>query len=112
MRFAERRSLLDEVLGEVGRRVHRAVGGRGHPFFDEVGSGDEPGKGRERQRARVERVEQRLLVLLQVAVVRERQALERRQQTGEVADQSPRLARASSAMSGFFFCGSIDDPVA
>ena len=54
----------------------------------------------------------RLLVLLQVAVVRERQALEGREQTGEVADQSPALPRASSAMSGFFFCGSIDDPVA
>ena len=35
----------------------------------------------QRERARVERVEQRLLVLLEIAVVRERQALERREQT-------------------------------
>ena len=34
-----------------------------------------PASALQRQRARVERVEQRLLVLLQVAVVRERRAL-------------------------------------
>jgi hypothetical protein len=30
----------------------------------------------------------------------------------QVPDQPPGLARASSATSGFFFCGMIDDPVA
>ena len=39
-----------------------------------------------------DRVEHGLLVLLQVAVVRERQALERGEQAGEVADQAARLA--------------------
>ena len=46
----------------------------------------------EREPARVERVEQRLLVLLQVAVVREREALQRGEEAGEVADQPARLA--------------------
>ena len=30
VRLPERRALLDEVLGEVGRRAHRVVGGGGH----------------------------------------------------------------------------------
>ena len=44
------------------------------------------------ERDLVDRVEQRLLVLLEVAVVGERQALQRRQQAGEVADEAARLA--------------------
>ena len=40
----------------------------------------------------VDRVEQRLLVLLQVAVVGEREALQRGEQPGEVADEAARLA--------------------
>ena len=44
------------------------------------------------QRDLVDRVEQRRLVLLQIAVVAERQALERRQQAREVADHPARLA--------------------
>ena len=45
-----------------------------------------------RQGDLVERVEQRLLVLLQVAVVGQGQALERGQQPGQVADEAARLA--------------------
>ena len=52
----------------------------------------QPGERAQREHARVERVEQRLLVLLQVAVVRERQRLERGEEAGEVADQPTRLA--------------------
>ncbi len=44
------------------------------------------------QQQRVDRVEHRLLVLLQVAVVGERQALERGQQRHEVADEAAGLA--------------------
>ena len=47
---------------------------------------------RQRQRHLVDGVEQRLLVLLEVAVVGERQALERGEQAGEVADEPTGLA--------------------
>ena len=51
-----------------------------------------PAEREQRTRARVERVEQRLLVFLEIAVVRERETLERREETGEMADQAARLA--------------------
>ena len=61
----------------------------------------------------VDGVEERLLVLLEVAVVRERQPLERgEQEPARWPISRPALPRASSAMSGFFFCGSIELPVA
>ena len=56
-------------------------------------------------------VEDRLLVLLQVAVVRERESLERVSRPVRLPIRRPDLPRASSAMSGFFFCGMIDEPV-
>ena len=58
----------------------------------ELGRREQPGDRAEREPALVERVEQRLLVLLQVAVVREREALQRGEEAGEVADQPPGLA--------------------
>ena len=51
-----------------------------------------PGDGGQQQLQLLDRVEQRLLVLLQVAVVGQRQPLERGQQPGEVADQPAGLA--------------------
>ena len=70
-----------------------------------------PGDGRQQRASSVlDGVEDRLLVLLQVAVVRQRQALERRQQPVRLPISRPALPRASSAMSGFFFCGMIDRP--
>ena len=51
-----------------------------------------PADGDEGQRDLVDRVEQRLLVLLEVAVVGQREALQRHQQPGQVADQPPGLA--------------------
>ena len=52
--------------------------------------GDHPRHGAEGQADLVDGVEQRLLVLLQVAVVGERQALQHGQQPGQVADQRGR----------------------
>ena len=53
---------------------------------------DHAREGRQQDRELVDLVEDRLLVLLQVAVVREREALERGEQAGQVADETPGLA--------------------
>ena len=75
--------------------------------------GDHPGHRGQHEQQLVDGVEDRLLVLLQVAVVGERQALERRPAAPvRLPISRPDLPRASSATSGFFFCGMIDDPVA
>ena len=66
--------------------------GRAHPFGVELEVRDERRHRRQRECERVERVEHRLLVLLEVAVVGERQALHRRRQRDEVAEQPSGLA--------------------
>ena len=70
--------------GRVGRRLH--------PGGVEGGGGQQPAQGREGPADLVEGVEERLLVLLQVPVVGEREPLQGRQQAGQVADQPARLA--------------------
>ena len=92
VRIAERRALAHEVLGEVGGRGDVGVGRRLHAVGHERRGGDHPGERGDGEVDLVDRVEQTLLVLLQVAVVRQRQALERGEQAGEVADQAPGLA--------------------
>ena len=72
---------------------------------------DHPGEGGQEDGEGVDGVEDGLLVLLEVAVVGQREALEGGQQPREVADQPSGLPRASSATSGFFFCGMMLDPV-
>ena len=60
---------------------------------------------------RVDRVEQRLLVLLEVLVVGERQPVEHAVQRRRAATTTRgALARSSSAASGFFFCGMRLEP--
>ena len=72
-----------------------------------------PAKAGSTSRQHVDRVEGGALVLGEVAVIGERQALER---AAASPTRSPvsRAARprAISAMSGFFFCGMIEEPVA
>ena len=70
----------DEELGEVGRAEHRVVGGGRHPVGSKVAASIIPVERAEREDGLVDRVEQWLLVLLQVTVVRERQALQRREE--------------------------------
>ena len=59
----------------------------------------------------VDGVEDRLLVLLQVAVVGEREALERGQQTGEVADKATGLAAGELGDVGVLLLRHDADPV-
>ena len=91
VRLAERHAPRDEELGEVGGG--RASGRRPPPPCARCRSVDgasSPAMAARARRDLVDRVEQRLLVLLQVAVVRERQALERGEEPGEVADRAGR----------------------
>ena len=82
-----------QPLGEVdrGRRAGRRPPPACAPARARRSRGARPSR-RQREPVLVERVEQRLLVLLQVAVVGERQALERGEEPGEVADQAAGLA--------------------
>ncbi len=89
---AEGHALLHQPLGEVDRGGVLAVGRRLHACCHHLRRREQPGDRAQREPALVERVEQRLLVLLEVAVVGEREALERGQEPGEVADQAAGLA--------------------
>ena len=84
--------LLDEVLGQVGGRRGRRVGGRLHAVEVEAERGHQPAHRGEGQGDLVHGVEQRLLVLLEISVVGEGQALQRGQEAGEVTDQAAGLA--------------------
>ena len=70
-----------------------------------------PGDGRQDDQQLVNRVEDRLLVLLQITVVRQRQPFESRQQPSQVADQPSRLAPSQLGDVGVLFCGMMLDPV-
>ena len=82
-----------------------------HPLAVEADSRQHPVEGPQAELDRVGGVEERLLVLLQVLRVGERQAV---QDPGErrVRRRRPAgaFARRSSAASGFIFCGMIDEP--
>ncbi len=92
VRLAERHTLADEVLGEVGGSEVGLVGGDLHAGGVEGERRDHAPERPGGELAGVERVEERRLVLLEVAVVGEGQALERRKEAGEVADEPSRLA--------------------
>jgi hypothetical protein len=110
MCLPERDTPVHEQLGEVGGGGVGRIGRPLHAVQVERQRPVEARHRRQRQRDLLDGVEQRLLVLLQVAVVAERQPLQRRQEPGEVTDQPPRLA--TGQLGDVFFCGSIDDPVA
>ena len=72
---------------------------------------EHPARGREAQLERVDGVEEVLLVLLHVLVVGQREAVHHAVQRRPGARRSRgALARSSSAASGFFFCGMIEEP--
>ena len=72
MRVTEEHATLDEVLGEVGGRRRGHVRRRLHALRYERSRTQQPRERGQRQSGSVERVEERLLVLLEVAVVGER----------------------------------------
>ena len=90
---------------------HRAMRPGRHGLGVERGGGDHAVEGEQRESDRVDGVEQRLLVLLHVLVVGERQSLERREETREVADESTCLAPGEFGNIGVLLLGIIDDPV-
>src|SRR5205814_5043700 len=91
VRIAEGHALADEPLCLV-RRKERRIGGRGgEPDAVEVEPANENRKRSERAADVASRTTHGLLVLLQVAVVRERQALHGREQAGEAPDRRPGL---------------------
>ena len=92
VRLAERHSRADELLGGVGREQERIGGGRGQPLAVELEAAHEHRERREGAAQVGARGEDGRLVLLQVAVVGERKALHRREQSGQAADRGARLA--------------------
>ena len=76
MRLAERHALADQPFGDVRGQREALRGQRFHPFGVERQRRDHAGDCREQDLQGVGGVEDRFLVLLQVAVVRERQALQ------------------------------------
>ena len=88
----ERHALADQPLGDVGGEREALRGELGHPLGVEGQRRDHAGEGGQQHLEGVDGVEDRLLVLLQVAVVGQRQRLEGGQQPGEVADQAAGLA--------------------
>ena len=92
MRLAERHALLDEVVGEVGRIGEVLRHGLLHDVLADLHAADQLRVDSEAELHGVDRVEDALLVLLQILVVGKRQALDGRQHGHEVADDAARLA--------------------
>jgi hypothetical protein len=112
VRVPEGHAVPDELLGPVGG-VERGIGGRGgEPLAVELEPADQHAERRERAADVAPRREDRLLVLLEVAVVGERQPLDDREQPGEAADRRARLAARELGDVGFSFCGIVEEPVA
>ena len=111
VRVAERDAVADEGLRGI-RREQERIGGRGRESaFVEVQAGDEHTECRERTRDIAARCEHRRLVLLQVAIVGERETLDRREQPGEAADPASAIkAAAANATSLLARCLPIAPP--
>ena len=93
VRVAERHALAHQVIGEIGGGRMALGRRRAHPrCVDRDAGGDEIRHDRERVGERVDDVEQRLLVLLVVAVVGERLRLHQHQQRDQVAGDASGLA--------------------
>ena len=109
--LAEGHSRADEQVGDVDGGDHLVGRGRGQALAVEGDALEHPARGGERQGERVGRVEEVLLVLLHVLVVGQRKAVHARRAARQGAPRSRgAFARSSSAASGFFFCGMIEEP--
>ena len=94
VRLAERDAAPDKQLGQIGGEREPRRRSPREPFGIYAGGRYQPRRRGEHEQQRVHRVENRFLVLLQVPVVGERQALQRREQAGEVTDEAARPCRA------------------
>ena len=72
MGLAERNTLADQIIGEIGRQQHRIGGGGAAFFLVHFESGDHLGIDCEHELEGVDRIKERWFVFLQVAVVGER----------------------------------------
>jgi hypothetical protein len=84
VRFAERDTAPDEQVGEVGGREEVVARGVLHPAAVEVQLADHLARHLKLELERVDRVEQALLVLLEVLVVGERQPVQHSVERREV----------------------------
>ena len=92
MGVAERRPLPHERLGGVGREEQRVGGRLRHPLAVDLEPADEHGESVEREPDVATGGEHGRLVLLQVAVVRERETLHGREQARQPTDRRAGLA--------------------
>ena len=92
VRLAEGHALAHQLLGQVGGDGAAVAGGRRHPLAVEAQPAHAHRQRRQRPGQVVDLVEAGPLVLLQVAVVGQRQPLEGGQQPGQPPDRGARLA--------------------
>ena len=112
VRLAERNAAAHEQVGDVGRGDQVVGCGLRHALAVEARAADHAGRRGEAEPQRVDGVEEVLLVLLEVLVVGQRQRVQDAVQRGEVRRRrAAPCARSSSAASGFFFCGMIEQPL-
>ena len=91
MRAAERDALADEQVGDVGRGDELVGRGVGHPLAVERRRRQHPPRRGEAELERVGRVEEVLLVLLQILVVGERQGVHDPEQRAVMGGDARRL---------------------
>ena len=92
MGLAEGDALADEVVGHVGREQGAVLGGLAHAVRVHGAVAEHAAHGVEGCFEGVDGVEEAFLVLLEVAVVGEREALEGGEQADEAAVDAARLA--------------------
>ena len=102
---AERHAAPDEDVGQRGRRRVALLGRGAHPHAVHGERLDEPGHDGEGRLERRDRAEQRRLVLLEVALVGQRQALEQRQHRRDRADHRGRPAADELGRVGVLLVG-------
>ena len=100
VRLAKRHALAHEIISEIGCEQRGIGHGGGAAPGVHLQAREQAGEHIEAERGLVETVEDRRLVLLQVAVVGERQALHERQQRVQVALQARGLAAQQFARVG------------
>ena len=101
---------LHQQVGDVGGRDQLIGGGLAPCARGGSSHRDHPVGGGERQLDGVARVEQVLLVLLEVLVVGERERVHHAVEPCRWETTRGAFARSSSAASGFFFWGMIEEP--